>query len=110
MPPLFPFSRARAMLSPGMLRERAFKTAVRTPGAFPSPPAFFDSTAIRLASFENARLLRASTAAFLCFTFDHLLCPDIRFREVRVGYLFSARYQGGRTRALLQCVRVVCAR
>src|SRR5262249_41428009 len=69
---------ARSIVSPGMLWERAARTAVRSRGlAFTSPPPRRAATVISLMSLVKIFPRLASLAAFLCLMVLHLEWPDI---------------------------------
>ena len=75
-----PLSIARCTLSFGIFASQAFSIAKRKRGLDAgSPPPCFAATVISLISLVKILPRWASTRAFLCWIFAHLLCPAIMY-------------------------------
>src|SRR3989344_1014510 len=97
-----PFATARSIFSFGIFSFFAVSITVRKVGELTSPPAFFDSTAMRLASLPHTLLFAASFAPFCRFICDHLLCPPIRkteydrkYKKSKDPFSLPAQREGG---------------
>src|SRR5580692_2723710 len=69
---------ARSMVSLGMFTARALSAAARKRGlpAMSPPPRRADSVSSLMTLVQTFDFLE-SEASFLCFIFDHRLCPDM---------------------------------